>query len=481
MKCPICGKDVELKKKKIHVDEQGNPVFHQFAICKDCKKQWDLDKQRAKKAAKDTTEKKVSVQKPESEKMTSEKKIKKAAEAPVKAESDKVQASTKKAPVKKAAPAKAEADKPQAPAKKAPVKKTASAKTEADKAQAPTKKAPVKAETDKAQASAKKAPVKKAAPTKTEADKPQAPVKKATSAKTEADKAQAPVKKVPVKKAVSAKTEADKAQAPAKKTPVKKAVPAKTEADKAQAPAKKAASPKKKATTASSASKKASTVGGTTKKVDNKVISMDEERYLGNVPPEKVRSKRARVVKQGYEEMLAADPKSKKTKKKDSADVSGKHAVSKPVKSEPDVYEEDFKSVPRFRALRIIFGILSILIGAFYAYNSLSAGLMETATGLTFLILAGCMALAGLLLIILNGTNNILAFLLPMILYLGSGVYAFLNRADETFLLYGAIIGAAFSVLFIILAISSRGDEEDYENFDDDDDFDDDDWDDDDN
>lgn len=53
MKCPICGKDVELQKKQVGVDEQGAPVFHQYAVCRDCKKQWNLDKQRARKAAPD--------------------------------------------------------------------------------------------------------------------------------------------------------------------------------------------------------------------------------------------------------------------------------------------------------------------------------------------------------------------------------------------------------------------------------------------
>ena len=51
MKCPKCGKDVILQKKQVGVDENGNPVLNEYAICKDCKKQWNLDKQRAKKSA----------------------------------------------------------------------------------------------------------------------------------------------------------------------------------------------------------------------------------------------------------------------------------------------------------------------------------------------------------------------------------------------------------------------------------------------
>ena len=51
MKCPICGKELELKKKQIGTDENGDPILNEYAICRDCRKQWNLDRQRAKKAA----------------------------------------------------------------------------------------------------------------------------------------------------------------------------------------------------------------------------------------------------------------------------------------------------------------------------------------------------------------------------------------------------------------------------------------------
>ena len=38
MKCPICGKDVELQKKQIGTSETGEPVFNEYAVCRDCKK-----------------------------------------------------------------------------------------------------------------------------------------------------------------------------------------------------------------------------------------------------------------------------------------------------------------------------------------------------------------------------------------------------------------------------------------------------------
>lgn len=49
MKCPICGNKLEIKNKQIGTDNSGDPVFNEYAVCRDCKKQWNLDKQRAKK------------------------------------------------------------------------------------------------------------------------------------------------------------------------------------------------------------------------------------------------------------------------------------------------------------------------------------------------------------------------------------------------------------------------------------------------
>ena len=55
MKCPICGKELELKNKQIGTNENGDPIFNEYAVCRDCRKQWNLDKQRAKKAAAKTS------------------------------------------------------------------------------------------------------------------------------------------------------------------------------------------------------------------------------------------------------------------------------------------------------------------------------------------------------------------------------------------------------------------------------------------
>ena len=33
MKCPICGKDLDLQNKQIGTGENGDPIFNEYAIC----------------------------------------------------------------------------------------------------------------------------------------------------------------------------------------------------------------------------------------------------------------------------------------------------------------------------------------------------------------------------------------------------------------------------------------------------------------
>ena len=37
MKCPICGKDLDLQNKQIGTSENGDPIFNEYAICHSCK------------------------------------------------------------------------------------------------------------------------------------------------------------------------------------------------------------------------------------------------------------------------------------------------------------------------------------------------------------------------------------------------------------------------------------------------------------
>ena len=87
--------------------------------------------------------------------------------------------------------------------------------------------------------------------------------------------------------------------------------------------------------------------------------------------------------------------------------------------------------------------------------------------GMTYAILAACMFVSALLLLIMQKSNSVFAFILPMILYLGGGVYAFMKRQGEANLLYCAIAGLVLAVIFLILTIASRGDSDDYDPSDD--------------
>lgn len=61
MNCPICKKELEIKNKKVGETAAGEAIYNEFAICHDCKKQWNLDKQRAKA---NTTEKETKTETP---------------------------------------------------------------------------------------------------------------------------------------------------------------------------------------------------------------------------------------------------------------------------------------------------------------------------------------------------------------------------------------------------------------------------------
>lgn len=329
MRCPKCGKTVELQKKQVGVDESGTPVFNEYAICRDCKKQWNLDKQRAKKAENTHT----------------------------------------------------------------------SNNTEP----APTKTRPAKPQAEKREPSN-------------------------TSRRAQAlEKTTAPI---------DVSTEKRK---PAAKKPT---VP----------PARKAA--------------------GTVK---------SPERKYGNVPPEKIRVKKEAAAKQNYEDMLATEsgrkPAVKRKTAPEQSSVPRKRPVSsqtaakrKPAVPPKRVPVKKEEPLPKFRILRIIFGILSIAAFVFFAYKAFITGLSnissgnKTSTGTTFIVLALCMLVSGLLLLIMQKKRSIFAFILPFIFYIGGAVFAFLKRGNDKWLVFGAVIGALFGIIFIVLTVASASrDEKDYE------------------
>lgn len=82
MKCPKCGKELLIRNEKVSVSESGEAVFNQFAVCTDCKKKWNLDKQRAKGAEKSAAKKAPAKEAPV--KQDEERKAVRRADAPVK-------------------------------------------------------------------------------------------------------------------------------------------------------------------------------------------------------------------------------------------------------------------------------------------------------------------------------------------------------------------------------------------------------------
>ena len=374
MKCPICGKELELRNKQIGTNENGDPIFNEYAICRDCKKQWNLDKQRAKRAAAKKAAQAASENK----------------DAPVKE-----RAQTHETPVKKPAP----------------------------KAETPDKKAVLEKE-----GTVKKAAPKKSAPSRKPASKQEAAVKKSTGKEEEQVRKPAPKRRP--------RPDAEDSDKPAKK-PVKKR---RTEDSE---PA--------------------------------------EEKRYSNIPPEKVRTKREKAARKSYGDMLETgtiDKKAVKKKKKQLEDETSeirRNTQNKKYEAEVDEYDDDeyYDDVPRFRPMRIILGILSLAAFGYLIYRGFVTGLADTteggavSSGMTFVILALCMLVSALLYFIMQKKNTVLAFILPMIFYLGAAVFAFIQRGDDLQLLIAAIAAAVLAVISLIFAITSRGggydDEDDYD------------------
>ena len=376
MKCPICGKDLDLQNKQIGTSENGDPIFNEYAICHSCKKQWNLDKQRAKKIA-----------------------AKKAAEEKAKAEA-----------AARAAEEKAKAD------------AAARAAEEKAKAEAAARAAEEKA---KADAAARAAEEKRAARREAKAR-----ARKEAIARLAADKG-------------ISEEEAERIL-------------------KERARARKAAA--QKAATDATAT-------------DN-----SEEQKYGNIPAEEIRDKREKAVRKGYEDMLATDPDSKAAKKKKKEEAETAKAKEDVKSRKMDDYDDEdddeyeyVDEYPRFRPGRIILGIISLLTFGFCIYKGFVTGLstsgadVTSAPGMNYVIVALCMLVTALLYFIMNNRDTLFAFLIPMILYIGCAVFAFLKHGDEFELLILAGVSGVLAVISLILAIASRGGDD----YDDEDDYDD--------
>ena len=387
MKCPICGKDLDLQNKQIGTSENGDPIFNEYAICHSCKKQWNLDKQRAKKIA-----------------------AKKAAEEKAKAEAEARAAEEK---------AKAEAE-ARAAEEKAKAEAAARAAEEKAKAERAARAAEEKAKAEKAARREAKARARKEAIARLAADK--------GISEEEAERIL-------------------KERARARKAAAQKAATAPTDA-----------------------------------------TDDSEEQKYGNIPAEDIRDKREKAVRKGYEDMLATDPDSKAAKKKKKEEAETAKAKEDVKSRKMDDYDDEKSSddedddeyeyvdeYPRFRPGRIILGIISLLAFGFCIYKGFVTGLstsgadVTSAPGMNYVIVALCMLVTALLYFIMNNRDTLFAFLIPMIVYIGGAVFAFLKHGDEFELLILAGASGVLAVISLILAIASRGGDD----YDDEDDYDD--------
>ena len=376
MKCPICGKDLDLQNKQIGTSENGDPIFNEYAICHSCKKQWNLDKQRAKKIA-----------------------------------------------AKKAAEEKAKAD--------------AAARAAEEKAKA---EAAARAAEEKAKAEA----AARAAEEKAKADAAARAAEEKRAARREA--------KARARKEAIARLAADKGIS-------------EEEAERIL---------KERARARKAAAQKAAT--------DATATDNSEEQKYGNIPAEEIRDKREKAVRKGYEDMLATDPDSKAAKKKKKEEAETAKAKEDVKSRKMDDYDDEdddeyeyVDEYPRFRPGRIILGIISLLTFGFCIYKGFVTGLstsgadVTSAPGMNYVIVALCMLVTALLYFIMNNRDTLFAFLIPMILYIGGAVFAFLKHGDEFELLILAGVSGVLAVISLILAIASRGGDD----YDDEDDYDD--------
>lgn len=510
MKCPKCGKDVELQNRQAGVDENGKPIFNEYAICRDCKKQWNLDKQKAKKAANTNASNHIQSKEKVHVKTEDVKGLRPVPSGPAdkqdqavkkdqadksqinkmvntprsnKSQTDKNQDSREgiRSGVKKSVPGPASVTENQVPAGQKTVARAAGS------VRNPETPGRITAPVTKAQGVG----AEPAAPVRNKAS---ANKNGSVSSKNNSNSSSvSPNKKAAAdihprrlnKKAEAGKpSEAYESQETSTKAP---------SVTRPASPARRAASQKNHVADPESA-KNVSGSSPAPKRRANPVDTgcakqetKEKGQRYGNIPPEKVRVKREKAVKNNYDDMLAADPNKRPVKKKrpasDEQTVSGRGPASasgsqkkkgtsaQPAKKSPVIKEEP---KPKFYMPRIILGIISIIAFAFFAYKGFLAGLnnissgKESMAGTVYIALALCMLVSGLLLLIMRKKHTIFAFVLPMIFYIGGAVFAFFKRADDGFLLYGAIASAVLAVIFIVLTIVSiSGNGDDYDDYDD--------------
>ena len=125
-------------------------------------------------------------------------------------------------------------------------------------------------------------------------------------------------------------------------------------------------------------------------------------------------------MRKGYEDMLSTDPSYKSNKisnTDDLSDLKQRTMNAYDDMNDDDDWDDEYEPKARFRVLRVLLGILSIGGFGFCVYSALMAGLDgilsgDTASaGMTYAILAACMFVSALLLLIMQKSNSVFAFM----------------------------------------------------------------------
>lgn len=425
MKCPNCKKDVELTNKQIGADAQGAPIFNEYAVCRDCKKQWNLDKIREGKAA-STPQK---------------------SDTPVK----KVPADVKKVlpEVKKAQPE---------------VKKPTSKVTTAKDVTAANTSMKASAASSSANAKTAITAPKSTIQTTTNQKKKDGYTGSNQANKTSTTRNNQTNKARQTNKPETVATEVER--------PVRKRPPARPGESSAARPVNTRPPADSNRTTAERPVARKRPSNNQTSETQGRPTNRPERRPT-NRPSDERPVRRRPMYDEGEKLIQPASAK------RPVADLKRRELSRGHFDAFDDIEEKEVN--PKFVVMRIILGILGLIGFGYIIYHSITSGLgvgITDASSMTYIGLAICFFLSGLLLIALHKSNSIFAFLFSILLSLAGGGYAFWQRGDSRLLLFGSVAALALALVVFILALltltlrEDHGDDDDYDD-EDDDDFDD--------
>lgn len=144
--------------------------------------------------------------------------------------------------------------------------------------------------------------------------------------------------------------------------------------------------------------------------------SISESPVYSNIPPEHVRTKREKEMRQNYEALLNIK------EEKQNAENEKEDGVSY------DGFDHLLEEEPSCRGIRLLLGILSLVGAAYLGYLAFSSGNITTfihtrdLTGTASMLLVICLFFGGIITLCMQNRNSVPAFLIPAILYIGGSV-----------------------------------------------------------